>query len=73
VVALNREKGLLVSRLIRFDHTDVLVSDPSGVRVGLTSCRIALARGRQGALVDRASTMIFFNDLSSAFPRILQK
>jgi phage repressor protein C with HTH and peptisase S24 domain len=27
VVALNREKGLLVSRLIRFDHTDVLVSD----------------------------------------------
>ena len=27
VVAWNREKGLLVSRLIRFDHTDVLVSD----------------------------------------------
>jgi phage repressor protein C with HTH and peptisase S24 domain len=27
VVASNIEKGLLVSRLIRFDHTDVLVSD----------------------------------------------
>jgi len=27
VVALNAEKGLLVSRLIRFDHTDALVSD----------------------------------------------
>jgi SOS-response transcriptional repressor LexA len=27
VVAWNREQGLLVSRLIRFDHTDVLVSD----------------------------------------------
>ncbi len=27
VVALNVEKGLLVSRLIRFDHTDALVSD----------------------------------------------
>ena len=27
VVAWNREKGLLVSRLIRFDHTDILVSD----------------------------------------------
>jgi phage repressor protein C with HTH and peptisase S24 domain len=27
VVAWNREKGLLVSRLIRFDHTEVLVSD----------------------------------------------
>ena len=27
VMAWNREKGLLVSRLIRFDHTDVLVSD----------------------------------------------
>jgi SOS-response transcriptional repressor LexA len=27
VVAWNREKGLLVSRLIRFDETDVLVSD----------------------------------------------
>lgn len=27
IVASNREKGLLVSRLIRFDHTDVLVSD----------------------------------------------
>jgi hypothetical protein len=27
VVAWNREKGLLVSRLLRFDHTDALVSD----------------------------------------------
>ncbi len=27
VVASHREKGLLVSRLIRFDHTDALVSD----------------------------------------------
>jgi len=27
VVAWNPEKGLLVSRLIRFDHTDVLVWD----------------------------------------------
>jgi phage repressor protein C with HTH and peptisase S24 domain len=27
VVASNIEKGLLISRLIRFDHTDVLVSD----------------------------------------------
>lgn len=27
VVAWNREKGLLVSRLIRFDHTEALVSD----------------------------------------------
>jgi transcriptional regulator with XRE-family HTH domain len=27
VVALHKEKGLLVSRLIRFDHTDALVSD----------------------------------------------
>ena len=27
VVAWNIEKGLIVSRLIRFDHTDVLVSD----------------------------------------------
>ena len=27
VVAWNVEKGFLVSRLIRFDHTDVLVSD----------------------------------------------
>ena len=27
VVALNADKGLLVSRLIRFDHTDALVSD----------------------------------------------
>jgi transcriptional regulator with XRE-family HTH domain len=27
VVALHKEKGLLVSRLLRFDHTDVLVSD----------------------------------------------
>jgi phage repressor protein C with HTH and peptisase S24 domain len=27
VVALNVEKGLLVSRLIKFDHTDALVSD----------------------------------------------
>jgi phage repressor protein C with HTH and peptisase S24 domain len=27
VVAQNMEKGLLVSRLIRFDHTDALVSD----------------------------------------------
>lgn len=27
VVAAHREKGLLVSRLIRFDHTDALVSD----------------------------------------------
>jgi phage repressor protein C with HTH and peptisase S24 domain len=27
VVAWNVEKGLLVSRLIRFDHTDGLVSD----------------------------------------------
>jgi len=27
VVASHKEKGLLVSRLIRFDHTDVLVSD----------------------------------------------
>lgn len=27
VVAWNRDKGLLVSRLIRFEHTDVLVSD----------------------------------------------
>jgi hypothetical protein len=27
VVAWNIEKGLLVSRLIRFDHTDALVSD----------------------------------------------
>jgi DNA-binding XRE family transcriptional regulator len=27
VVASHQEKGLLVSRLIRFDHTDVLVSD----------------------------------------------
>ena len=27
VVAWSREKGLLVSRLIRFDHTDALVSD----------------------------------------------
>ena len=27
VVASNIEKGLLVSRLIRFDHTEVLVSD----------------------------------------------
>jgi phage repressor protein C with HTH and peptisase S24 domain len=27
VVAWNQEKGLLVSRLIRFDHTDALVSD----------------------------------------------
>lgn len=27
VVAWNREQGLLVSRLIRFDHTDVLASD----------------------------------------------
>jgi transcriptional regulator with XRE-family HTH domain len=27
VVAWNRDKGLLVSRLIRFDHTEVLVSD----------------------------------------------
>ena len=27
VVAWNREKGLVFSRLIRFDHTDVLVSD----------------------------------------------
>ena len=26
VVAWNREKGLVFSRLIRFDHTDVLVS-----------------------------------------------
>lgn len=27
VVAWNREQGLLVSRLIRFDHMDALVSD----------------------------------------------
>ncbi len=27
VVASHRDKGLLVSRLIRFDHTDILVSD----------------------------------------------
>ena len=27
VVAWNVAKGLIVSRLIRFDHTDVLVSD----------------------------------------------
>jgi len=27
VVAWSKEKGLLVSRLLRFDHTDVLVSD----------------------------------------------
>jgi phage repressor protein C with HTH and peptisase S24 domain len=27
VVAWNVEKGLIVSRLMRFDHTDVLVSD----------------------------------------------
>jgi hypothetical protein len=27
VVAWNREKALLVSRLIQVDHTDVLVSD----------------------------------------------
>ena len=27
VVAWNAERGLLVSRLIRFDHTDALVSD----------------------------------------------
>jgi SOS-response transcriptional repressor LexA len=27
VVASHKEKGLLVSRLIRFDHTDALVSD----------------------------------------------
>lgn len=30
VVAWNIEKGLLISRLIRFDHTDVLVSDHRG-------------------------------------------
>ena len=27
VVASHRDKGLLVSRLIRFDHADVLISD----------------------------------------------
>jgi SOS-response transcriptional repressor LexA len=27
VVASHREKGMVVSRLIRFDHTDALVSD----------------------------------------------
>lgn len=27
VVARHMERGLLVSRLIRFDHTDVLISD----------------------------------------------
>jgi hypothetical protein len=27
VVAQNLDKGLLVSRLIRFDHTDALISD----------------------------------------------
>ena len=40
----------------------------SGVRVGLSRYRIALARRRQGALVDRASTMIFLRQSIHCIP-----
>jgi hypothetical protein len=47
VVAWNVEKGLIVSRLMRFDHTDVLVSDRREYE------SISLPRNPSGALLAR--------------------
>ena len=53
VVARNtEEKRLLVSRLIRFDHTDALVSDQREHAVRFIGQWIFLAHHWQGLMVD---------------------
>ncbi len=60
MVAHSAEKGLLVSRLMTFDHTVALVSDQRRVRIRLVGLRIGLANCWQGVVVYWPDELIVF-------------
>ena len=66
VVAWNREQGLIVSRLIRFDHTDVLVSDHRNTcrshwRLSRSGASSAECCGGQGSQADNRRQLSVFH------------